>query len=92
MSFLFAAQRTRYRAQRRTGRQQLETASLRLDSSTTRNSTPVHLAVVESIKEAEVNALVATEEMTTLKPAGRIRRAIDHRRLAEVMRRFGRCR
>jgi D-aminopeptidase len=37
-----------------------------------------YLATVEAIEEAVVNALVAAESMTTVKPAGRICRAIDH--------------
>ena len=37
-----------------------------------------YLATVEAIEEAVVNALVAAESMTTVKPVGRICRAIDH--------------
>ena len=40
-----------------------------------------YLAAVEAIEEAVVNALVAAESMTTVKPVGRICHAIDHRAL-----------
>jgi D-aminopeptidase len=49
-------------------------------------------ATVESVEEAIVNALLAAEDMSTLKlPDDRICRAIPHDRLLEVMRRYGRC-
>ena len=53
---------------------------------------PVYLAAVEAVEESVVNALVAAQDMTTLRPAGKICRAIDHARLVEVMRQHGRCR
>jgi D-aminopeptidase len=43
-----------------------------------------YLATVQAIEEAIVNALVAAESMTTVKPAGRICRAIDHRALQAI--------
>ena len=52
----------------------------------------VYLAAVEAVEEAVLNALVAAEDMTTLRPAGKVCRAIDHQRLVEIMRRHGRCR
>ncbi len=52
---------------------------------------PIYLAVVEAIEEAVVNCLVAAEDMTTLRPPGKICRAIDRERLVELMRRYGRC-
>lgn len=52
----------------------------------------VYLAAVEAVEEAVLNALVAAEDMTTLRPAGHVCRAIDHGRLVEIMRRYGRCR
>ncbi len=51
----------------------------------------VYLAAVEAVEEAVLNALVAAEDMTTLRPAGLVCRAIDHQRLVEVMRQHGRC-
>ena len=51
---------------------------------------PLYLAAVESVEEAVVNALVAANSMTTVKPAGRICHAIDHGELCSVMRRYGR--
>ena len=53
---------------------------------------PLYLAAVEAVEEAVVNALVAAESMTTVKPPGRICRAIDHDALRAVMRRYGRLR
>ncbi len=53
---------------------------------------PVYLGAVEAVEEAIINAMVAAEDMTTLKPAGQICRAIDHDELVEVMRRHGRLR
>ena len=51
----------------------------------------VYLAAVEAVEEAVLNALVAAEDMTTLRPAGKVCRAIDHERLVAVMRQHGRC-
>lgn len=51
---------------------------------------PFYLAAVESVEEAVINALVAAETMTTVKPAGLICRAIDHDALRDAMRRHGR--
>jgi len=49
-------------------------------------------AAVEAVEEAIVNALVAADDMTTLKlPDAGICRAIPHDQLLEVMRRYGRC-
>jgi len=39
---------------------------------------PFYLATAQATEEAIVNALVAAEDMTTIKPPGRICRAIDH--------------
>ena len=46
----------------------------------------VYLAAVEAIEEAVVNALLAAEDMTTLRPAGLTCRAIDPARLARYFR------
>ncbi|MBT4041115.1 MAG: P1 family peptidase [Rhodospirillales bacterium] len=52
---------------------------------------PIYLAAVESVEESVVNALVAAEDMTTLRPHGLNCRAIDHEQLVDVMRQYGRC-
>ena len=52
----------------------------------------IYLAAVEAVEEAVLNALVAAEDMTTLRPGGFTCRALDHNRLVEIMRRYGRCR
>ena len=50
---------------------------------------PLYLAAVEAIEEAVVNALVAAETMTTVKPPGHVCRAIDHEELRTIMRQYG---
>ncbi len=42
---------------------------------------PIYMAAVESIEEAVINAMLAAEDMTTLRPPGHICRAIDGQRL-----------
>jgi D-aminopeptidase len=51
----------------------------------------VYLATVEATEEAVLSALVAAEDMTTLGPAKKICRALDHNRLVEIMQRYGRA-
>jgi D-aminopeptidase len=53
---------------------------------------PLYMGAVEATEEAIVNAMVAAEDMTTLKPAGRVCRAIDTAALVEIMGRHGRMR
>ena len=53
---------------------------------------PLYLAAVEAVEEAVVNALVAAESMTTIKPPGLTCRAIDHDALCEILDRHGRLR
>lgn len=45
---------------------------------------PVYLAAVEAVEEAVVNALVAGEDVATVKPPGRVCRALDTARLRQV--------
>jgi D-aminopeptidase len=51
---------------------------------------PLYLGAVEAVEEAVVNALIAAETMTTLKPAGKTCRAIDHAQLRAIMDKYGR--
>ena len=51
----------------------------------------VYMGAVEAVEEAVLNALVAADDMITLRPAGMRCAAINHERLVEVMRRHGRC-
>jgi L-aminopeptidase/D-esterase-like protein len=44
----------------------------------------LYLAAVQSVEEAVVNAMVAGEDVPTVKPEGRICRAIDHDRLRDI--------
>ncbi|MCB6179458.1 P1 family peptidase [Rhodobacter sp. Har01] len=45
---------------------------------------PLYLAAVQAIEEAVVNALVAGEDVPTVKPAGLTCRALDHARLQAI--------
>ena len=47
---------------------------------------PLYLAAVEAIEEAVINAIVAGEDTVTVKPEGRVCRAIDTGRLVEAFR------
>ncbi|MEL6964348.1 MAG: P1 family peptidase, partial [Pseudomonadota bacterium] len=42
---------------------------------------PIYMAAVESTEEAVINAMLAAEDMTTLRPPGHVCRAIDGQRL-----------
>ena len=50
----------------------------------------VYEATVQAIEEAIINAMIAAESMTTVKPAGLVLEAIDHERLRSIMREYGR--
>ena len=71
---------------------QLSSARTSFDYLNGERLDPLYLAAVESVEEAVVNALVAAESMTTVKPAGLICRAIDHDELRTIMNRHGRLR
>ncbi len=70
---------------------QLSEARFTLDCLNDNALDDLYLAAVEAVEEAVLNALVAAEDMTTLRPAGKICRAINHEQLVKVMRQFGRC-
>lgn len=44
---------------------------------------------VEAVEESVINALIAAESVPTVKPPGRILRAIEHGELLALMRRYG---
>jgi L-aminopeptidase/D-esterase-like protein len=46
----------------------------------------LYRAVVQAIEEAMVNAMIAAESMTTVKPEGYTLEAIDHGRLKQIMK------
>jgi D-aminopeptidase len=50
----------------------------------------IYRAVVQAIEEAVVNAMIAAESMTTVKPAGYTVEAIDHDQLKAIMKRYSR--
>ena len=47
-------------------------------------------AGVQAIEEAIINAIIAAESMTTVKPPGYTLEAIDHDRLKKILRQYGR--
>ena len=47
---------------------------------------PIYLAAAEAVEEAVINALLAAEDMTTLRPPDLVCRAIDAERLATFFR------
>ena len=50
----------------------------------------IYRAVVQAAEEAIVNAMIAAEAMTTIKPEGYTLEAIDHERLKQIMRQYNR--
>ncbi|UCD81725.1 MAG: P1 family peptidase, partial [Desulfobacterales bacterium] len=50
----------------------------------------IYAAVVQAIEEAVINAMIAAEPMTTVKPTGYTLEAINHDRLKEIMRQHNR--
>ena len=69
---------------------QLMKARVSFDVLNNEQLDPLYLAAVESVEEAVVNAMVAANSMTTVRPPGKLCRAIDHDRLCEIMRKYGR--
>ena len=56
---------------------------------------PDHLDIIfeataQAIEEAIINAMIAAQSMTTVKPPGYTLEAIDHDRLKQLMRHYGR--
>ena len=50
----------------------------------------VYKAAVDSIEEAILNAMIAAETMTFIKPAGFQAKAIDHGRLLRILSEYNR--
>jgi len=48
----------------------------------------IYRATVQAVEEAVVNAMIAAESMTTVKPAGYTLEAIDHNRLRKIMSQY----
>ncbi len=46
---------------------------------------PIYMAAVDAIEEAVINAMLAAEDMTTLRPHGQVCRAVDGARLVELV-------
>lgn len=66
-------------------------ARFKLDAINDEAFDGIYLAAVEAVEEAVLNAMIAAEDMTTVRPAGHLCRAIDHDRLVDIMRQYGRC-
>ena len=50
----------------------------------------IYLSIVQSVEESVVNAMLAAEDMETLRPGGYICKAIDYDDLIKVMKKYGR--
>ena len=50
----------------------------------------IYRATVQAVEEAVVNAMIAAQSMTTVKPAGYTVEAIDHNRLRKIMKLYKR--
>jgi D-aminopeptidase len=50
----------------------------------------IYRAIVQGVEEAVVNAMIAAESMTTVKPEGYTLKAIDHSRLRQIMGQYNR--
>ncbi len=50
----------------------------------------IYRAIVQGVEEAVVNAMIAAESMTTVKPEGYTLKAIDHSRLQQIMGQYNR--
>ena len=70
-------------------RSQIDQTFLSFDWVNDEQCDSIYLAAVESVEEAVVNALLAAEDMTTLRPAGDICRALDHDQLLAIMKQYG---
>lgn len=62
---------------------QLADTRLKLDIINDEAFDPIYMAATEAIEEAIVNALLAAEDMTTLRPSGLVCRAINSHRLLQ---------
>jgi len=49
----------------------------------------IYLGIVESVEESVINAMLAAEDMETIRPGGSICKAINHDELIQVMRKYG---
>jgi len=50
----------------------------------------IYLSIVQSVEESVVNAMLAAEDMETVRPEGYICKAIDYDDLIKVMKKYGR--
>ena len=64
---------------------QLSGARRALDTISDEKFDPIYLAAVEAVEEAVINAMLAAEDMTSLRPPDLICRAIDTDRLRTIV-------
>jgi D-aminopeptidase len=50
----------------------------------------IYMAIVQSVEESVVNAMLAAEDMETLRPGGYICKSIDYNQLIEIMKKYKR--
>jgi D-aminopeptidase len=50
----------------------------------------IYDAVVQSVEESVINAMIAAESMNTIKPAGKTLDAIDHEKLKDILKHYNR--
>jgi len=69
---------------------QQEKARLHMDLINDEYFDCIYEQAVHAVDEAIINAMVSAEDMTTLKPEGKVIKAIDHQELLAVLRRYNR--
>jgi len=72
------------------GMSDVQPASFNLEFVNEHHLEDVYEAAVQSVEEAILNAMIAAQSMTTVKPVGHTLDALDHERLRDVMRQYGR--
>ena len=73
-----------------TGMMEEQPGSFGLDFINEYHLDTIFEACVQAIEEAIINAIIAAESMTTVKPPGYTLEAIDHDRLKKILRQYGR--
>lgn len=51
---------------------------------------PIYEQVCYAVDESVVNAILHAEDMTSIKPAGKVVKAIDHEQLVKVLQKYNR--
>ena len=69
---------------------QREGARLQMDFINDEYFDPIYEHTVHAVDEAIINAMVSAEDMSTLKPAGKIVKAINHQELVSILESYNR--